>query len=159
MVFAVVGTQKFQMNRFLQELDDLVERGLIQDSIFAQIGASNYIPRNYQYSDFLSKEDFEQKMEECDLVITHGGVGTIISALKKNKPVIIYPRLSKYSEHVDDHQLQIASSFELQKLALVYKEGEKLDALIEKSRNYSFGKYISQREKNITIIRQYIDSI
>lgn len=159
MIFAVVGTQKFPMNRFLQDLDALIETGAVTEEIYAQSGTATYQPKHFQYSDYISKETFEQKLEECDLLITHGGVSTIISALKKSKPIIIYPRLAKYGEHVDDHQLQIASSFETKGLVLVYKEGDDLSKLVEKSRTYTFGKYISHRQKNIDVIKKYLENI
>ena len=53
-------------------------------------------------NDFIGKADY---------IITHGGVGTITDALKLGKKIIAVPRLSKYKEHVNDHQLQIIENF------------------------------------------------
>ena len=53
----------------------------------------------------------KKKIRECDVLITHSGVATIIAGLKNDKKVIVVPRLAKYGEHVDDHQVQIAESF------------------------------------------------
>lgn len=44
-------------------------------------------------------------------MITHGGTGAIIGAVKKGKKVIAVPRLVKYGEHVDNHQMQIIKQF------------------------------------------------
>ena len=60
----------------------------------------------------ISQEDFSNYMQKADLIITHGGVGSIITALNHGKKVIAAPRLSKYGEHVNDHQLQIIKCFE-----------------------------------------------
>ena len=51
-------------------------------------------------------------MEKANIVITHGGTGAIIGAVKKGKKVIAVPRLAKYGEHVDDHQLQLIKQFD-----------------------------------------------
>ena len=58
-------------------------------------------------------------MDEATLIITHGGVGSIVSALKKNKKVIVVPRLKKYNEHIDDHQLEIVEEFKKRKHILL----------------------------------------
>ena len=88
MIFVTLGTQKFQLNRLLKEVDKLCENGKITEELFAQIGYSNYCPQNYLYTDFFDRAVFEKKVKESSLVITHGGVGSIITAINNKKPVI-----------------------------------------------------------------------
>ena len=76
MVFVAVGTQKFPFNRLLKAVDELIEQGRLEEEVFAQVGHSDYVPRNYAYKDFLSKEEFQSCIERCDLLITHSGVAT-----------------------------------------------------------------------------------
>ena len=64
----------------------------------------------------------DKYIDEADLVITHGGVGTIFSALKKNKKVIAIPRLEKYGEHINDHQIEICEELEKEGYILYYKD-------------------------------------
>lgn len=159
MIFIVLGTQKFQLNRLLKLVDSLVEKGQICDDVYAQIGNSTYIPKHYRYVRFLDKKDFEQKMEECEIVVSHSGVGTIISGLKHEKPVIVFPRLEKYGEHVDDHQLEIGESFSKNNLVFLCGENDDLLELIKKSRTHKFNKYVSQREKMITTVNNFLNII
>ncbi|MBR6628078.1 MAG: beta(1,3)galactosyltransferase EpsH, partial [Lachnospiraceae bacterium] len=112
MIFVTLGSQKFQFDRLLQKLDDMVENNIITEKIIAQIGASTYLPQHYEYVRFMDREQFAETMDQCDIVITHGGTGVIISAVKKGKKVIAIPRLAKYKEHVDDHQLQLLHQFD-----------------------------------------------
>ena len=112
MIFVTLGSQKFQFNRLLIEIDRLVEEGKITEEVFAQTGYSDYEPKNYEYKNFLDRDEFSDIMGKCDKVITHGGTGAIIGAVKKEKKVIAVSRLSKFGEHVDDHQLQIIEQFE-----------------------------------------------
>lgn len=156
MIFVVLGTQKFQCNRLLREIDRLVENGTIKEEIFAQKGYSDYTPKNYISIDFLTKEDFEKKVEKCTLLITHSGVGTILSGINHHKPIIVYPRLRRYKEHVDDHQLNIAKAFSKKELVLMCGEHDDLAELIEKSKSFSFGTYESQRETVLRTIKNYI---
>lgn len=111
MIFVCTGTQIFQMNRLLKELDRLVENGGITEEVFAQTGHSDYVPKHYRHEAFLSPDDFQRYVDKADLVITHGGTGAIVKALKAGKQTIAVPRLYKYHEHENDHQLQIAGFF------------------------------------------------
>ena len=96
MIFITLGSQKFQFNRLLKALDDLVEEGAIQEEVFAQIGYSDYKPRNYEFKEFLDRDEFAEMEGKAEIVITHGGTGAIIGAVKKGKKVIAVPRLAKY---------------------------------------------------------------
>ena len=135
MIFVILGTQKFQLNRLLKKLDQYVAQGLLQDEVIAQIGYSDYLPKNYKYYEFLNKEEFDKMVEKADIVFTHSGVGSIIDALNYHKPVIVFPRLAKYKEHIDDHQLDIAKAFSKKKFVLCCDETDELLDKIKESRN------------------------
>lgn len=109
MIFVCVGSREYQFNRLLKKLDELVEQGELEDKVFAQIGQSDYLPRNYEYKRFLSVDEFKEYQKNADLVISHGGTGALIGALKLGKQVIAVPRLARYGEHIDNHQTQISS--------------------------------------------------
>lgn len=115
-IFITLGSQKFQFNRLLIAVDKLCEKKVISgEDVFAQTGYSDYVPRNYSYNNFLDRDEFSVEMGKADIVITHGGTGAIIGAVKKGKKVIAVPRRAKYGEHVDDHQLQLIKQFDLQR--------------------------------------------
>ena len=156
MIFISLGTQKFQFNRLLKLVDDLKEEGLIKEEIFAQVGNSDYKPRNYQYLDFLSNEEFTKKMEEASLIISHSGVGTILKSINKDKPIIVAPRLAKFKEHVDDHQIEIAKAFSKKNFCFIYEEGDDLVSLINKAKTHKFDKYVSSKDKVIARLEDYL---
>lgn len=85
MIFVTLGSQKFQFNRLLKEIDILVKEKIIKDDVFAQIGYSDYLPQNYQYKKFLNRDEFAEMEGKADVVITHGGTGAIIGAVKKRQ--------------------------------------------------------------------------
>ena len=78
MIFITLGSQKFQFNRLLIEIDRLVEEKKINEEVFAQIGYSDYKPKNYKYKEFLDRDEFAEIMSRCNKVITHGGTGAIV---------------------------------------------------------------------------------
>ena len=83
MIFVTVGSQKFQFNRLLEEIDNLIEKGVINEPVFAQKGYCDYVPKKYEYKDFLTREEFKEIIGKSSIVVTHGGTGAIINAVKK----------------------------------------------------------------------------
>lgn len=154
MIFVTVGSQKFQFNRLLIEIDKLIEEGKIEEEVFAQTGYSDYKPKNYKYKKFLDRDEFSEAMSRCDKVITHGGTGAIIGAVKQGKKVIAIPRLKKFGEHVDDHQLQIINEFNKINLIKSVSEIDEMSSCIKSIDQLKFNKYIS----NIDIIIKSIES-
>lgn len=157
MILVTVGSQKFQFNRLLKEIDRLIENKTINEEVFAQIGASDYKPLNYKYIDFMTQEEFLKNLQNADLIITHGGTGVIINALKREKKVIAIPRLAKFKEHVDDHQVQIIDEFkELNLIEPIYDVSDLKDAL-KLVYKRKFNKYVSNTYNIIESIENFIN--
>ncbi len=158
MIFVTVGSQKFQFNRLLKKMDELVDKRIITDTIFAQIGCSDYLPRNYQYKTFLNRTEFNEMIDRCDLFITHGGTGAIIGAVKKGKKVIAVPRLKKYGEHVDDHQIQLLEQFDEMNIIEACFDLDNLAKKYQDIRTMAFSPYISNTQRIVDSIRKFINS-
>lgn len=159
MIFVTLGSQKFQFNRLLKAVDELIEQGVIKEDVFAQTGYSDYQPQNYKYKPFLDRGEFAEWEGKADVVITHGGTGAIIGAVKKGKKVIAVPRLAKYGEHVDDHQLQLIEEFKGQNLICACTETEELGVSIAFARQKAFDAYVSNTEAVIQSISAFIDQM
>lgn len=157
MIFVVLGTQKFQLARLLKLLDNYVGKGRLTDRIVAQIGFTPYEPKNYEFCRFFDKEKFDDMMNKADLVICHGGVGTIISANRMGKKVIVYPRLAEFKEHIDDHQLDVAKIFAKKNYVLCCEKEDDLLELIEKSRSFQPRKYEPKSQNIIKIITDFLE--
>ena len=159
MVFITLGSQKFQFNRLLKAVDDLVESGVLTDKVFAQSGYSDYTPRNYKYMKFLDRDIFAEYEEKAEIIITHGGTGAIIGAVKKGKKVIAVPRLAKYGEHVDNHQIQIIEQFKNQNLICGLNDCSQLKDALEYVKKHKFSTYISNTNTIIASIDKFITLI
>ena len=158
MIFVTLGSQKFQFNRMLVEIDRLIDEGKIIDEVFAQIGASDYKPKNFEYKDFLTQDEFKDYMKKADLVITHAGTGAIVTALKNDELVIAIPRLARFGEHVDDHQIQLIDEFkELNFIEPVY-EIDQLGEALELVKKNKYNKYISNTKTIINDIEKFIEN-
>lgn len=82
-----------------------------EHDIFAQIGQDDGSYINMNTTTFLTAVEYKSKLDWCDLVIAHAGMGTIIQCLELNKKLIVVPRLKKFSEHRNDHQLDTVEKF------------------------------------------------
>ncbi len=156
MIFVALGTQKFQMNRLIKALDVQKGKGLIKEEIFAQIGNSDYIPKNFESKSFLNNDEFNNQLQKSDIVITHSGVSTIIKALMLKKKVIVVPRLAKFGEHVDNHQTQIAETFSELNYVFMVLRVEELYKVIEKVKTHNFSSYVSGNDVMIDTIERFL---
>lgn len=157
MIFITLGSQKFQFNRLLQAVDELIEKCVINDTVFAQVGYSDYKPKHFEYKQFLDREEFAAQEAKCDILITHGGTGAIIGAVKKGKKVIAVPRLAKYGEHVDNHQIQLIAQFKGQNLICGLDDVTELESGLEFVKKHEFDTYKSNTRTIIESIERYID--
>ena len=156
MIFITLGSQKFQFNRLLKAVDQQVADGKITTPIFAQIGASDYIPVNYPFKNYVDRDEYSKRMEQADIIITHGGTGAIISALKKGKKVIAVPRLNEYGEHVDNHQIQLINEFTEMNLIHGCMDCDDLWKAIDEVMDREFRSYKSNTNRIIESIDKFI---
>lgn len=111
MIFVTVGTHEQQFNRLIKKIDQLKKDGHIKDDVFIQTGFSNYIPESCDWKKFLSYEEMIQKIKDAKIVITHGGPSSFILPLQYGKTPIVVPRMKKYDEHVNDHQVEFCRKY------------------------------------------------
>ena len=130
MILVTVGTYPLQFDRLLIAVDEAIEAGHIRESAFAQTGVSLYQPRHMQHASMLDKDAFDRYFAEASAIISHAGMGTITMALDRGTPILVFPRVKRYKEHVNDHQVATAREFE--RLGHVLAAFDKQE-LVEKS--------------------------
>lgn len=156
MIFVVTGSQKFPFDRLIRAMDELMGAGTINEEVFAQIGAATYEPKHFPWKRFLDKKDFDEAIGRCDVLVTHAGEGSIMTGLLKGKRVIAVPRYQRYSEHLNDHQLQIARALEKQRCILNVEDIGNLGDAIGKIRQVSLAPYVRGNDSIIELLRNFI---
>lgn len=122
MIFVTVGTHEQGMDRLFIEIDRLIEEGVIIGKVFAQIGYTNYEPKNFEYKKLIGYDEMDNLVRKSDIIITHGGPGSIFHPLQYDKIPIVVPRNPKYNEHVDNHQILFTKRLEQEKKILAVYE-------------------------------------
>jgi hypothetical protein len=158
MIFVSLGTQDKSFARLVEKIEELKKSGKIKEEVVVQLGNTKYKSEFIKCIDFMSMEDFDKYLKNCRYLITHGGVGTILTALKYNKKVIAVPRLSKYNEHVNDHQLELIEAFSLDNYILGCKTLDDLEENINKISNFIPRKYKSNQDNFIELIKRLIEN-
>jgi beta-1,4-N-acetylglucosaminyltransferase len=131
MIFVTVGTQ-FPFDRLIKAVDTALETGQINEQVFAQTGEGSYKPRNFPTKPSLEKESFDEYVRQATGIISHAGMGSINIAMAYDKPMLVMPRLKKYGEHVNDHQVAISRKFaELGHILLANDEDELFEKIKE----------------------------
>jgi len=130
MIFVTIGTQA-PFDRFIKIIDEVAPQ--INEEIIAQVYKCGFTPKNIMTVDFLAPDEFYNLFDKADLIISHAGMGTILSALQKHKPIIIFPRIAALGEHRNEHQLATAEKFkELGSVYVAMNEQELKELMFRK---------------------------
>ena len=157
MILVMLGTQNNSFHRLLEEIDKLINDGLIKEDVVVQAGYTKYESTNMKIFDFISSDELDKLEQQADCIITHGGVGSIISSIEKDKKVIAVPRLHEYGEHVNNHQKEIVKDFNDKGYIIGIEKVEDLENAIIKSKTFEPVKYKHSNEKMLKIIQEFID--
>ena len=159
MILVMLGTQNNSFHRLLEEIDNLIEKGIIKEEVVVQAGHTKYESRNMKIFSLVPLEKLEKLIEKADLIITHGGVGSITLSLKKEKRVIAIPRLHEYHEHVNNHQKEIVETFNEKGYIIGIQDVKELEEALNRAKSFEPKKYYSNNKKMLKIIEDFIDNI
>jgi len=129
MIFVTIGMHTAGFDRLIKKMDEIA--GTINEDVIMQISHSKYIPQNAKYFKFVTEEELKKFCHAARVVVTHGAM-TIIDALEQETPVIAVPRLQKYGEHINDHQLYFVQELEKAGKVVAVYDVDELKGALEK---------------------------
>jgi UDP-N-acetylglucosamine transferase subunit ALG13 len=161
LIFVTVGnaTQKFR--RLLDAVEDLIKKKILdRHSVLIQKGNNPDFSSEYcQSKPFLPMDEFEQFMQKSDLIISHGGCGTLLHAIRLGKIPIVMPRRKKYGEHVNDHQIQLVQSLANEGRIIPAYEPEDLPHAIARAKQESRQLLSSQTSRMFGLVAKGIEEL
>lgn len=158
MIFVTVGTHEQQFDRLVEAADLLAEN----ERVYIQTGYSKYVPIHAEHTPMLSYEQMKGFMKEADVVISHGGPGSIMLALEYGKIPVVVPRLQEFGEHVNDHQLHFCRHLAEEGNCILVDSVESLGSAIERARVDSRDlseKMINERFGFVGNLEQIVESL
>jgi UDP-N-acetylglucosamine transferase subunit ALG13 len=164
MIFVTLGTHEQGFDRLVIELDNLKQSKAIGEEVFIQGTTGKYTPKFCTHKEILAYDELCGIIQKSRIVITHGGPGSIILSLRYGKIPIVVPRMHKFGEHVDDHQVRFAKKLESQrKILAVYEIGELKDKIKNYDiliKEYNLPKFdANSRSSLIQNLEQYMRNI
>lgn len=158
MIFVTLGTQDKHFERLLYAIQKQIDNGVIKEEVIVQAGCSKITSKEMKFFDFMEEETFEKYMKNCDLLITHGGVGSILTGLKRKKKIIAVGRKKEFDEAANDHQEQIIQEFEKDGYILACCDLNTLDKVLKKAKRFHPKKYVSHTRKFVNQLDHYIST-
>ena len=134
MIFVTVGTHEQQFNRLVECVDQMKEKGLLEEEVIIQTGFSTYEPKHCTWQKLLPFQQMVKNVELARIVITHGGPSSFIMPLQIGKIPIVVPRQKQYEEHVNDHQVDFCRAVSQRQGNIIL--AEEMDALEQAILNY-----------------------
>jgi beta-1,4-N-acetylglucosaminyltransferase len=133
-ILVTVGMHTDGFPRLVKEMDRIAQQ--TSEEVVMQIGATQYKPAHAQWFTFGTQAEIDALSERADVIVSHAGAGSILTVLRYRKPMIVMPRLSKYGEHMDDHQLELAEALSQAGVLLMANDGPELLARLQQTRTF-----------------------
>ncbi|WP_121610650.1 glycosyltransferase [Mesobacillus foraminis] len=159
MIFVTVGTHEQQFDRVIKKVDDLIREKKIMDQVFMQIGYSTYLPKNCDYKKLIGYDEMVKYVEMSQIVITHGGPGSIMMPLSLGKIPIVVPRQKSYNEHVDDHQVLFSNRLAKGNKIITVLDIDCLEYEIMNYNSLVKNKYQEEINKENTNLKSFIEKM
>ena len=133
LILVLCGTQKQDFTRLMRLVEQVADR----EEVIIQAGHNHYETDKMKLFSFIPNDEMEKLYQQASLVVTHAGAGSILQGVKNHKKIIAVPRLKKYHEHVNDHQIELATKLEQLGCILTYQDGEDFISLYEKAKTFN----------------------
>lgn len=158
MILVLLGTQNNSFVRLLDAVQDCINKKIINEEVIVQAGFTKYESKDMKIFSMINSENFSKMLDEADLIITHAGVGSLISSLERGKKVIVVPRLKRYNEHVNNHQIQIARKYKHEGYVKSVMNLKNLGRAIKSMENFEPKEYKKTKSEILSIIENFIDN-
>lgn len=159
MILVLLGTQHNEFKRLLKKIEECIDKKIITENVIVQAGFTKYESNKMKIFDIKSDEELEKLINSADLIITHGGVGSITKSLKKKKKVIAVPRLHEFGEHVNNHQKDIVNEFSKREFLIGIQDISELEKALALVNDFKPKEYQCTGNEVINIVGCYIDNL
>lgn len=159
MILVLLGTFKIEFSRPIIAIENAIKNGEINEEVIVQAGHTAYTSEFLTIRSFINPKELDELYERAEIIVTHAGVGSILRGFRMNKKIIAIPRLYKFQEHVDDHQLDISEEFSRLNYLIIWNENDKFKDILAKARNFEPSPFVSNKKDLEGFLINYIDNL
>jgi UDP-N-acetylglucosamine transferase subunit ALG13 len=124
-IFATVGSTQIPFERFVRAL-----RSLPGERLLVQHGPVDPPPGAARANAFMQFPEMIESMEAAEVVVCHAGAGSILCALRAGHTPVVVPRLKRYQETVDDHQVEFSRALAAEGKVIAVEDLEQLGVAV-----------------------------
>ena len=157
MILVLLGTQNNSFHRLLKEVEKNIENKNINEEVIVQVGYTKYETEKMKIFQTLPKEELGELIKKANYIISHGGVGSMITSNQEGKKVIAVPRQKKYQELVIYNKNATVEEFKQKGYVIGIEEVEELEEAIKKLEEFEPVLYQRKESNIIKIIEEYIE--
>lgn len=112
MIFLTIGSHE-PFDRLVRTVDAwCADRGT-GAQVYGQITArAEYAPEHFDWVANLEPQAYKDRCRAARFIISHAGMGSIITAMSFGKPILLMPRRGHLGETRNDHQYTTARKFD-----------------------------------------------
>ncbi|MBI5094226.1 MAG: beta-1,4-galactosyltransferase [Candidatus Hydrogenedentes bacterium] len=108
MIYATLGTMFLDFARLVRAMDAIAEA--TNEHVIVQTGLCRVTPVRCEYFDFKPRDEAQRIQRDARVIVCHAGIGSVMDALEARRPFVVVPRLKRFGEHLNDHQLDLAEA-------------------------------------------------
>ncbi len=156
-IFIMFGTQDKSFSRFFEVLKK--SKFIHENEVIIQSGYTEGQIEGVYIQNYFSEQEIQEHINSADIIITHAGIGSIINCLKQKKRIIVVPRLAKYKEQSNDHQLQIMEKYSSQGYIYPVYNLIEIDEAVEAILDFQPKEYCSDKQQILNEITMFINDV
>ena len=153
--FISIGNGLQSFSRLLNAVESL--NHLLPKPVIVQAGHTHFVSKDNQVVDFVSMDDFIRYVNDAQLLILHAGAGSIMNAIKAGKCPIVMPRMLKYKEVINDHQVSLAKMMHAEGRVIMTETEEELEIAIKRVLSDNFVSSTKTNSKASLVIKNKLD--
>ncbi|MFC5281967.1 PssE/Cps14G family polysaccharide biosynthesis glycosyltransferase [Pedobacter alpinus] len=159
MILVLLGTFKIEFSRPILAIENAIKSWEISEEIIVQAGHTAFKSDFMTIRAFIEPKELDNLYERAEIIVTHGGVGSILRGFRMKKKIIAIPRLHKFKEHVDDHQIDILEEFARLNYLIPWYEHDKFADVLAKARKFEPSPFVSTKKDLEGFLVNYIDNL
>jgi len=156
MIYVTLGTMFMDFARLVRQMDAIAAR--TGEEVIMQTGLATTLPRHTKHFDFKPHQELLEIQAQARLVVGHAGIGVTMDALRVKKPLLLVPRLKRFGEHMNDHQIEIARAVEKRGWGRMVLDIEELDTLCAEPPRAAVD-YTPDNERLVTFVRGFVQQV
>ncbi len=154
MIYVTLGTMFLDFPRLVRKMDEIARD--TAEEIIVQTGMGKTIPSACKHFDFKPHDEVVSIQSEARVIVCHAGIGSVLDALQVRRPFVVVPRLKKFDEHMNDHQIDLARAVESRGWGRMILDVEDLPAACANPPDVP-ASYVPAKARLISSIRELVD--